>query len=91
MKPRVIILSASKGVYLGSAMGLGFWTKLEDLGLDEAITFADEAQAMTHMQTWESWAELEKDFTFPGVHRTKDGFADHAACVAAGAPPWRLS
>jgi len=40
------------GVYLGHAMGLGFWSKMENLGLKEAITFPDDMAAMDHKKCW---------------------------------------
>jgi hypothetical protein len=84
-----IILSASMGVYLGSCMGLGFWSKLDPAGQDEAVTFPAPGIAMAHVAEWESLADHPCDLTYPFVSdANSDGYATEAECVDAGAAPW---
>ncbi len=51
---RALIVSNELGIYLGSFMGLGFWSKLDKAGQDEAVTFPDEESAREYMATWEN-------------------------------------
>jgi hypothetical protein len=82
----VVIYSEENGVYLGSAMGLGFWSKLDPIGQPAATTFDDEAQAQTHMDSWEGGRPADVRLV-PVV--ADDGFyASIAACVRAGLPGW---
>jgi hypothetical protein len=86
----VIILSDNCGVYIGSALGLGFWSKLDHCDQDEAWCFESESHARKHM---ESWTPADTGaITFPEVEDPNhDGMATEAACVAAGAEPWILN
>lgn len=52
--PRVIITHVEWGVYLGSCMGLGFWSRLDPVGQDSAVTFDNDAQALLVVQCWDS-------------------------------------
>lgn len=51
---RTLIVSNELGIYLGSFWGLGFWSKLDAAGQDEAVTFKDELDAADHMSEWEN-------------------------------------
>lgn len=51
---RVLIVSDELGVYLGGFWGLGFWSKLDKAGQDEAVTFVSEFDALDHMSEWET-------------------------------------
>ena len=82
-----IITTPNWGVYLGSCMGLGFWSKLDHLGLDEAATFDSEQQAYAFMDTWDSKPSEKVSLLL--VNR--DRYGTHAslkACVKAGAELW---
>ena len=54
----VVIVHDEMGVYLGSCMGLGFWTLLDPAGQPSACVFADEAEARDHIATWEEGPSL---------------------------------
>lgn len=82
----VVIYSEENGVYLGSAMGLGFWSKLDPVGQPSATTFEDEAEAETHMASWESGRP--EGVRLVPVDADQDGYASIAACVRAGLPGW---
>lgn len=83
---RVILWSPTMGVYLGHAMGLGFWSKMENLDLKEAITFPDDMAAMDHKKCWPS--EYPDVVTKPVEDANNDGYASMEECVAAGVEPW---
>lgn len=46
--------NAEAGVYLGNCMGLGFWSKLDPVGQDVAVTFATPEALAAHVATWDS-------------------------------------
>lgn len=48
----VIIVSPCMGIYIGSAMGMGFWTGLDEAGQDAACTFPDKQSAREHIASW---------------------------------------
>ena len=50
---RFVIFSPTEGVYLGSAMGLGFWSKLDPVGQNAAVTFASPSEATECIRSWE--------------------------------------
>lgn len=89
--PRVVIVHPEMGVYLGSAMGLGFWSRLDPVDQPSAVTFPTPADAEQHMRTWDGGIPngtttypVEPDDFAP------DGcvYASVVACVAAGLPAW---
>ena len=49
----VVITHPEMGVYLGSCLGLGFWTLLDPVGQPLAATFADVDGATTHVASWD--------------------------------------
>lgn len=51
---RYVLYHDEMGIYLGSCMGLGFWTKLDPVGQNEAVTFESSEQALKHASTWDS-------------------------------------
>ena len=77
------------GIFLGSAMGFGFWSKLDPVGQNSAVTFSTKFEAALYLS---SWATPTKDCTFVKVKadiiQNKQNFASIAACVAAGLPSW---
>lgn len=48
----VVIVHLDMGVYLGSALGLGFWSALDSAGQCEAVTFENETAARDCVSTW---------------------------------------
>jgi hypothetical protein len=77
------------GVYLGSCLGLGFWSKLDPAGQDTAWTFESIQQAKDGVASWDSpIPENELMFT----HVEVDGeLATMEQCVAAGLEPWEVN
>lgn len=83
---RYVLYSEDYGIYLGSMLGMGFWTNLDPVGQDEAITFENEKVANEFMQTWNSQA--------PNVQIISINVNDNSIyatieqCVSAGLPSW---
>lgn len=82
--PRYIINSHEWGVFVGEALGLGFWSKLDGLGQAEAPTFSspEEAHALVLRMEYEP---PQTDYLKVDTNET---YATEAQCVAAGAQPW---
>lgn len=84
MTQRVILHHKEMGIYLGSALGFGFWSKLDPAGQDAAWTFESIEHARLAIEGWDSPIENPM-FT----HVEVDGeFASIAQCVAAGLDAW---
>lgn len=82
----VVITHPELGIYLGSAMGLGFWSKLDPVGQQAAVTFDSPEQAAAHVLVMDG-ALLVGWSTHPVTPDDKN-YASIAACVAAGLEGW---
>lgn len=82
----IVIEHPVDGVYLGNCLGLGFWSKLDPIGLPCAVTFASVADAEAHADAWE--CGRPEGLRFVPVQADVNGMASIAACVAAGLPGW---
>lgn len=101
---RIVIHSKEYGVYLGSYLGLGFWSKLDPVGQDAAITFPSRDSAAGWLAAWDTRID-DAEFAVVEVATDDVGFvtvetvtalvkpgdsvyASIAECVAAGLPSW---
>lgn len=86
---RRLLVSRSMGVYLGSCMGMGFWSKLDPVDQPSAVTFENVETIRNAMVEWEGLGGLPEDMTFPEVEDANgDGYATESECVSAGVEPW---
>lgn len=85
----VVIYTEEEGVYIGHAMGFGFWSNLDPADQPAATTFADEKEAEEHMATWEC-GRPDGVMLVP-VEADENGYASIEACVRAGLPGWITS
>ena len=69
---RVVIHDPEMGIYLGSCLGLGFWSLLDSAGQFEAAGFADLEEAKSYVRTWENGNDPEK-YWFSHVRMLGDG------------------
>lgn len=53
MASKIVIVHPEWGVYLGNAMGLGFWSLLDSAGQFAAAILAGEAEAEAHIRSWD--------------------------------------
>lgn len=86
----ILMIHPDWGVYLGAAMGFGFWSKLDPVGQDAAVAFDNEAQAREHIASWDN-ADADPEYTritFLQVVADKGEWASIRACVVAGVDPW---
>lgn len=87
---RFVVVHPEMGVYLGSAFGLGFWSKLDPCGQPGAVTFPDRERAEEVMATWTNGRPSDAR-THPVVPDDVDEsrmYATVKACVAAGLEAW---
>jgi len=85
-KKACVIVHPEMGVYLGSCLGLGFWSKLDPVGQAAAATFDSVEDAETFMGAWESGRPA--GVTFTEVVPDLGTHASPEACVAAGLDRW---
>ncbi len=83
-----IIVHKEYGVYLGAALGFGFWSKLDPVGQPAAIAFAGEHLARKVAET-ELKLQL-KSFTILPVEIPKKevSYASMEICVGVGVEKW---
>ncbi len=80
-----VLYSSELGVYLGSCMGLGFWSNLDPAGQPSAVVFPNKEKAFEFANTWESPVE---DLKFQELIPDEGLFASIDCCVRAGLPKW---
>ena len=92
MRTEYIIYHPTEGVYLGSCFGLGFWSNIDPVGQDSAVTFKTESNARELVDNWAALPDFPKrligDMKIIAVFNSQPGFATVAECVAAGLPAW---
>lgn len=86
MNKHFLIYSKDWGVYLGSCMGLGFWSKLDPVGQSEACVFENHKQANEHMKSWDS--QPPSDTCLLEVNTQNGQYATLAECMMAGVEHW---
>ncbi len=55
----IVITHPELGIYLGSAMGLGFWSELDSVGQIAAPTFENSEQAINYIEGWDQSDHIE--------------------------------
>jgi hypothetical protein len=87
-----VMIHKEFGIYLGSCMGMGFWSQLDPAGQTEAVTFPDQPTGISALRSWQELGGSsiqESDIRFIPVLANTDGYATKAACSAAGLPDWQ--
>lgn len=90
-----VLYSPEFGVFVGHALGMAFWTKIDPAGQEYAPAFESEEDAMRFLASWPASAlapeELESIrpvLVVPDYEAGGFKYASSAACVAAGLPGW---
>lgn len=81
---RYVLFHPTWGIYLGNALGLGFWSRLDAVGQDAAVTFQTEDAAMEHARSWDGGC----DGVTARAVETAEEDASIDECQAAGLPSW---
>ena len=83
---RFVLYSERDGVYLGNALGLCLFTKVDPAGQEAAVTFASAEAALAHKKTMKTPPlDLEPRVVLVGAPKR---YATVDECVAAGLPEW---
>lgn len=91
MFEKYLIAHREWGVFLGSAMGMAFWSKMDAVGQDQAVVFDTELRAEEYLKTWDWNGEEQPDEI--GIHpvlvATEDqGYATMEECENSGFDAW---
>lgn len=81
---RIALTHPEQGIYVGNAMGLGFWSNWEAAGQDVAVTFDDEAAARAHVATWDENNDADRYGYAPVSVACEEGYATVDELVEAG-------
>jgi hypothetical protein len=90
---RIVLAHSEFGIYLGSALGLGFWTKLDSVGQMYAVAFDTKEQAIEHVDTWDKSAwdyNTIEHLSFVDVLTENAERATMQECEAAGLDAWTV-
>ncbi|MEG0869229.1 MAG: hypothetical protein RSG77_19615 [Hafnia sp.] len=83
----LVVTHNKMGVYLGSCVGMDFWSKGNAVGMGAAMAFKSEQEALDHFSTVESPPDALQFITVEAD--LQDGrFASMAACECAGIETW---
>jgi len=63
---KYVITHPERGIYVGNAMGLGFWSLWDAAGQDCAVVFDTERDARDHVASWESGGDPDA-YGYAGV------------------------
>ena len=85
---RIVLYSKTDGVYLGSFIGLGFWSKLDPAGQPCACTFESKQDAQDYVNTWECNPPADMEFREVTISDTKEFSASISEIVAGGMDAW---
>ena len=83
----VVIYSPIDGVFLGSWMGMGMWSKYDATSSSKAVVFPDATAADDHMATWDG-GRLSHLRTVEIPENENEQVASREACVRAGLLAW---
>lgn len=85
-----VIYSDEYGVFLGVAMGMAFWSRLDSAAQEAAPVFESADEARAYLSTWQGDSSLVEFVTVVPDVCSGEGvaYASSAACIAAGLPGW---
>lgn len=83
MNRGLVITHPEFGVYIGSALGLGFWTELDCAGQTSCVTFPSETDARAHIESWDENNDASQ-YGFTSVPTVVDGYAEISELKAVG-------
>lgn len=84
----LVIVHRESGIFLGHALGLSFWSKLECVGQPSAPTFETQKEIDEFVASWPPMLIGPGDLEFKMVTPDDGTFASVQACVDAGLEPW---
>jgi hypothetical protein len=88
MNTRYVIYHPINGIYLGSIVGLEFWSKLNPSGQNGAITFASVQEAMNTVLTFTESPKTPYKYKYIPLNVKDMLFASIEECHAVNLPIW---
>lgn len=91
MSKRILIVHNRDGIYIGHALGMGFFSKLDPVDQPAATTFEDKDDAREHISEWVGFksGDVKMDeFTFVEVEPDRGEFISSEAVANYGLEPW---
>ena len=85
---RFIIVSDKSGVFLGSCLGFCFWSNLDAVGQDSAITFDSHEQAQQVISDNPTAFPKKENISVRQVEIQDNLWASMAECMAVGVSDW---
>lgn len=86
---RTVIVHPEWGIYLGSCMGLGFFSAMDCAGQWEAAVFLSEDEARAYVAAWSDNDQPDM-FTYPSVQAEQDFWATIEELDTAGLSEWTI-
>ncbi len=88
MAKQYVLTHEEMGIFLGMALGMGFWSKIDPVGQPSACAFDTKDEALyfakeTHPRSFQEIKAVEVDTG------SDPGYVTIAECVAAGLPEWK--
>src|SRR3546814_20094048 len=65
---KLVITEPEFGIYVGSALGLGFWSKVDSVGQDTAPVFDTKEQAQEQIDSWDCEEEGARRYDLAAVN-----------------------
>lgn len=87
---RYLCVSDEAGVYLGSCMGMGFWSKLDPVGQCAAITFPNQEEFDEYRRSVDDPRPFDSCRLVPVELPFGETAASVMECVRAGVPVWEV-
>jgi len=85
----VVITHPENGIFIGEALGVGFWSKLDPAGQTCAVCFRDEKDALEFIATWFEVPEgIEFAKVVPDIKNNGSLYASIQALRNAGLDGW---
>jgi hypothetical protein len=85
---KYVIIHQEFGIYVGHALGLGFWSKLDSVGQSQVPVFETLQSAQDHVRDWVDFNDPEA-YTFPEVSVDSSAtYATVAELRSAGLEPY---
>jgi hypothetical protein len=89
MTDGVVIVHPEWGIYLGSCLGLGFFSAMDCAGQDSAAVFPSEKDARFFIAEWSDNNQPDM-FTYPTVQAVDTYWATIEELDAAGLAEWTI-
>lgn len=81
-----ILVSEELGVFIGTSMGLAFWSKLDPAGQEYAPVFPDSKTAWDFVHSWDNIGV--DDLRLVSIQTAEPHYASALECGRAGAHNW---